>query len=126
MVHEVSIYDFELPEIEDWLAGDDRTLAFQVVDGDGNAVDISTATVSFGLFDREYEDDAADAVVSDGDSSVEVVTDSRVDTVDGEFVVHIDGEATEDDIYGEYYQRAVVEQSDGTLASWRGRVIITA
>lgn len=124
-MHDLSIYDFELPDVSEWLAGDDRTLAFQVVDGDGSGVDISNATVTWSLFGREYQDDPADAILTESDSSVEVVTDNRVDTSVGEFEVRIDGEATEAE-YGVYYQRPVVNQSDGTNASWRGEIVITA
>jgi len=125
MPHDLSLYDFQLPDIEDWLAGDSRTLAFVVTDSAGDPVDISNADVSWLLAEREYIDDPADAVLSDGDPGVEVVTDSRVDTTQGEFEVRVDSAATED-IYGEYHQRPVVTQADDTTASWSGEVIITA
>ena len=125
MPHDLTQTAFELADIEEWLAGDDRVLAFQVVDASGAGVDISSATVMWSLFEREYQSDPADAVLSESDGGVEVVTDSRVDTSVGEFDVRIDGEAT-DDLYGEYYQRPNVEQTDGTEASWRGDVILTA
>lgn len=124
-MHELTQYAFELPDVDEWLAGDDRTLAFQVVDESGSGVDISGATVAWSLFDRDYETDSADAVLDDSDSGVELVTDNRVDTSIGEWEVRIDGEAT-DDLYGEYHQRPSVEQADGTEASWRGDVIVTA
>ena len=124
-MHETSIYDFELPDIDERLSGDDLELAFRVTDADGNGVDISDATVSWGMWERPYEDDSADAILSDADSGVETVTDSRVDTQNGEWEVRIDGEAT-DDIWGEYWHRPRVEQSDGTEASWRGRIELTA
>lgn len=124
-MHELSQFAFELPDIEEWLAGDDRTLAFQVVDDQGDPVDISGATVSWALFDRFYQDDPADAVLDDSDSGVELVTDNRVDTTAGEWQVRIDGEAT-DDIWGRKYHRPRVEQTDGTEASWVGTVILTA
>jgi hypothetical protein len=125
MVHDLSQYAFELPDIEEWLAGDDRTLAFQVVDADGNGIDIGSATVSWSLFEREYQTDSGDAVISGSDSDVELVTDSRVDTSIGEWEVRVDGEAT-DDLYGEYWHRPEVEMSDGTVAKWKGTAIITA
>jgi len=124
-MHDVSLYDFELPDITEWLAGDDRALAFKVTDGTGTGVDISDATVTWALFGREYQTDAADAVIDESDGGVEIVTDNRVDTSAGEFEVRIDGEATDDE-WGEYWHRPVVEQSDGTEASWVGRVVLTA
>jgi len=125
MVHEISQYLAELPTIEDFLAGDDRTLAFQVVDGDGVAVDISNATVEWQLFERPYETETSEEVLSGSDSDVEIVTDSRVDTTNGEFEIRLDGSATAG-LWGRYYQRPVVTQPDGTRASWRGEIVITA
>jgi len=125
MPHDLTQTAFELADIEEWLAGDNRVLAFQVVDAAGAGVDISGATVTWSLFGREYQSDPADAVLSDSDSGVEVVTDNRVDTSVGEFEVRIDGEAT-DDLWGEYHQRPRVEQTDGTEASWRGEVVLSA
>jgi hypothetical protein len=124
-MHELSTYAFELPSIDEWFAGDDRTLAFTVTDADGNAIDISNATVEWGLFEREYQDDAADAVLSGSDSGVELVTDNRVDSEAGEFEVRVSGEATED-LWGEFYHRPAVEQSDGTRSEWRGEATVTA
>lgn len=125
MPHELTQYVAELPTVEDWISGDDRTLAFQVVDANGDAVDISNATVEWELYVRAYEDDPANAVVTGSDSGVELVTDNRVDTSNGEWEVRIDGSVTADE-WGEYHQRALVTQSDGTTATWRGRVVIGA
>lgn len=125
MVHELSQYAFELPGVTEWLSGDDRVLAFQVVDEDGTGQDISSATVQWRLFDRAYQDDSADAIVTESDSGVEVVTDTRVDTSIGEFEVRVDGDVTAEE-WGEYYHRPIVEQADGTRASWRGEVVLTA
>jgi len=124
-MHDLSLYAFELPTVEEWLAGDDRVLAFQVTDDSETPVDISNASVSWGLWTRPYQDTDADAVLTDADSGVEVVTDNRVDTTNGEFQVRVDGEATDDE-YGAYWQRPLVEQPDGTEASWRGKIILTA
>jgi hypothetical protein len=125
MVHDLSIFDYELPTIEEWIAGDDRTLAYQVTDADENGVDISNADVTWRLFERAYQSDPADAVLSTADSDVTLVMDSRVDTSIGEFEVRVAGEAT-DALWGEFVQRPHVEQSDGTESSWRGDVILTA
>lgn len=125
MPHQLSQYVFELPDVEDWLSGDDRVLAFQVVDADGNGVNIDAATVSWALHDRPYHDDPADAVLTGSDSGVELVTDSRVDTGVGEWEVRIDGDATSEE-WGEYWHRPSVEQTDGSEASWRGRIVLTA
>jgi hypothetical protein len=124
-MHEISIYDFELPRIEDALAGDSRTLAFQVVDGDGTGIDISAATVSWALFDREYQSDLADAILSDADSDVSLVTSGSVDPTVGEFEVSLAPGATAD-TWGEYYHRPEVEQADGSVVSWRGELVLTA
>jgi len=124
-MHETSLYDFELPDVEDWLAGDDRELAFRVTDADGTGVDISAAAVTWALYNRAYQSDPADAVVTEADSGVEVVTDDRVDTSVGEFEVRIDGEVT-DPLWGEFHHRPVVEQTDRSRASWLGEVEITA
>lgn len=125
MVHDLTRYAFELPDIEEYLAGDDRTLAFQVVDSDGNGVDISGATVEWRLFRRAYETGDSAAILTGDDADVELVTDNRVDTSVGEWEVRIDGEATADE-WGEYYHRPRVVQSDGTEASWIGELILTA
>jgi hypothetical protein len=124
-MHELTQYDFELPAVEEWLAGDSRELAFRVVDANGDPVDVSGATFAWALFNREYQDDPADAVLSDADSGVEIVTDNRVDTTAGEWEVRIDAAATED-TWGEYYHRPEVVQADGTTASWRGEVVLSA
>jgi len=124
-MHELSQYDFELPDIEEWLSGDDRALVFQVVNADGVGVDISNATVQWRLFERPYHDTAAEAVLSGDDAGVELVTDDRVDSEDGEWEVRVDADATSD-LWGKYWHRPRVTQSDESTASWRGRVELTA
>jgi len=125
MAHDLSLYDFQLPAVEDWLAGDSRTLAFVVQDSDGNTVDISDATVTWMLADRPYQTDPADAVLSGGDTGVEVVTDSRVDSTAGEFEVRVAPDATVD-LWGVFHQRPEVEQADGSVASWLGQIVLSA
>jgi hypothetical protein len=125
MPHDLSVYAFELPTVEEWISGDDRTLAFTVTDDEGDGVDISTATVSWALYDRPYEDDTADAVLTDSDSDVDLVTSGSVDPSVGEWEVDVGGAATADE-WGEYHQRPKVEASDGTVATWRGTVLIEA
>lgn len=125
MVHDVSLYDFELPEVDDWIAGDDRVLAYTVTDADGNGVDISSATITWGLFDRAYETDSADAVLDETDGDVTIDTSGDVDPTAGEFEVVVDGSATADE-WGEYYQRPSVESSAGEVSSWRGEVTLEA
>jgi len=124
-MHDLELYDFELPRIEDALAGDSRTLAFQVVDADGNGVDITPATVAWALFEREYQSDASDAVIDESDSAVSVVTDDGVDPTLGEFEVRLDPGAT-DALWGEFYHRPILDQADGSSVSWRGPLILTA
>ncbi|MFW5964381.1 MAG: hypothetical protein ACOCQM_05900 [Natronomonas sp.] len=126
MPHDLSTHVYELPPVEEWISGDNRVLQFTVVDGVGDPVDISDAEMSWALYERAYQDDPDDAVLSDSDSGVEVVTDSRVDTEEGEWEVRIDADATADDIWGEYWHRPSVEQVDDSRASWRGRVVVTA
>jgi len=96
-----------------------------VTDAAGDPVDVSDVTFTWGLWNRAYQDDPADAVLTGDDSGVEIVTDDRVDTTAGEWEVRFDPAATEG-LYGEYYQRPEVEQSDGSTASWAGEVILTA
>jgi hypothetical protein len=124
-MHELEQYQFELPRIEDALAGDSRTLAFQVVDGDGDGVPISAATISWALFDRKYQSDPADAILSDADSDVSLVTSGSVDPTVGEFEVSLAPAATAD-TWGEFYHRPEVEQADGSIVSWRGELVLTA
>ena len=124
-MHELTQYLAELPAIEEWYSGDDRALSFQVVDADGDGVDITNATVAWELYERPYNDDPNNAVLTGSDSGVELVTDSRVDSSIGQWEVRVDGEAT-DDLWGRYHHRPRVEQSDGTEASWRGLVVLTA
>lgn len=124
-MHDLSLYDFELPRIEDFLAGDSRTLAFQVVDQNGNGVDISNATVSWALYERAYQSDPGQAILSDADSGVETVTDNRVDTSVGEWEVRLDDNATDGE-WGRLYHRPTVEQQDGTEANWFGELVLTA
>jgi len=124
-MHDLELYDFELPTIEDALAGDSRTLAFRVVDADGSGVDITPATVGWALFEREYQSESADAVIDESDSEVSVVTSGSVDPTLGEFEVRLDPGAT-DAVWGEFYHRPEVEQADGSVVSWRGELILTA
>ncbi len=115
---------FELETIEDFFAGDSRQLSFQVVDSAGNAVDITGATVEWALYEREYMDDPADAILTGDDASVELVTDNRVDSENGQWEVRLDPAATED-MWGEYYHRPVVTDQEGNRASWRGEIVLT-
>ena len=125
MATQISPYDYDLPETRDINAGDSRTFAFTVVDADGNPVDISNATVTWALFNRPYQDDPADAVLSGDDADVEVVTDNRVDTTAGEFEIRLEPSATEE-LWGEFTQRPEVVQLGGSTASWRGTVVVSA
>ena len=124
-MHDLDLHRFGLPEISEFFAGDDRALAFRVVDGDGNGVDISGATVEWALFRRQYEKrPASTPVLSGSDEGVELVTDDRVDTESGQWEVRLDDSAS-DGLVGEYWHRPRVIQSDESTASWRGRIILT-
>lgn len=112
---------FELPDITDWYAGDSRILAF-TVERDGTLIDLTNATITWGLWEKAYQEEEADAILTGDSAGVEIVTDSRVDAENGEFEVRLDPEATED-IYGEFWHRPQVTQG-GTTASWRGRVLL--
>lgn len=124
MAHSLDPSDFYLPTIDEFIAGDTRVLAF-VVENDGTPMDLTGTTITWALFDREYQDDPADAVIDGGDPDVDVVTDSRVDLTAGEFEVRIGADASEG-LYGQYFHRPKVEQTDGTTASWLGECVITA
>lgn len=123
-MHELTHSDFTLPEIDSVFAGDSRQLSFRVVDENGDGVDITGATVEWSLFNRSYQDDPADAVLTDGDASVELVTDNRVDSENGEWEVRLSPEATEGN-WGSFYHRPVVTDADGNRASWRGEIVLT-
>lgn len=122
MVHQLSQYAFDLPAIEEWIGGDDRVLAFAVVDADGNTLDISSYTLRWRLFERAYQTDQADAVLDEGDSTVTV---STTDAANGKWEVEVDGDATDGE-WGRYYHRPEIEQTNGDVASWRGTVILTS
>jgi len=123
-MHDLEWTAFELPTVEEFFAGDSRDLVFQVTDDNGDPVDISGATVEWALYEREYHDDPADALLTGDDASVEIVTDNRVDLTNGEWEVRLDPEATEGE-WGEYYHRPVVTDVEGNRASWRGEIILT-
>lgn len=123
--HQLTQFDYELPDITDFISGDTRRLTFTVVDESGNPVDISNATVGWELYNREYADDPADAVLTGADPAVELVTDNRVDTTQGAWEVRLDGAATADE-WGSFTQRPFVEQPDGSTATWLGTIAVTA
>jgi hypothetical protein len=125
MVHDLSRSAFRLDAVEEFAAGDSRTLAYQVTDENGNGIDISTADISWRLVGRAYED-RADAVLDDSDAGVTVTTTaSGVDATIGEFEVQLGPDATAG-LWGSYTQVPSVEQLDGSTASWVGEVTLTA
>jgi len=124
-MHELTQYDFELPSVEDVFAGDSRTLAFRVVDADGDGVDLTGATIEWRLFEREYQDKPDDAILTGDDESVEIVTDERANLEHGEWEVRLDPDATAD-LWGKYYHRPIVTDALDERASWRGEIILTA
>lgn len=125
MAHDISIYEFELPDLDDWFAGDSHQIDFAVVE-DGTAVDITNSTLEWRLFERAYETGDAAAVLTDSDSDVTIIdTAPLADPENGEWSVRLDGTATED-LYGDYYMRPVVDPQGFSRASWRGEVTVTA
>lgn len=116
---------FELEDVETLPASDDRRLSFTVQDGDGEAVDLSEATVEWYLMDRAWDVDADDALLTGESDGVSIATDTVVDPEAGEFRVDIDGEATAD-LAGEYWQFPRVVQSGPTTSTWRGAVLVEA
>lgn len=114
---------FTLPDIDDWFSGDTRVIQFQV-ESAGTPVDLSGAEFEWRLYNVAYESGTADALLTDADTGVEIVSDQRVDIEGGEWEVRVDGDVT-DDMWGEYWQRPVV-RNEGTEAQWRGRVVIEA
>ena len=122
MPNELDTTRKELPPIRDALSGDSRQLAFTVVDGDGNSVDISDADVEWSLHTRAYA--ASETVLDGDDASVTIQTDGVIDPEEGEFRVDIDASASET-LYGDYYHRPRIEQADGSVASWLGEIVLT-
>ena len=114
------ITTMQLDTVEDWLAGDTRELRFSVEDEYGNPVDLSEATITWALFEREYQADPSVALLSQDDDGVSIETNGS----DGAFRVEIDGDASTD-LYGQYFHRPIVDRDDG-VASWIGEVIVTA
>lgn len=113
----------EIDPILDLIAGDSLRLRF-TVEEDGTGKDIEGATFKWRLFDKQYEEAKADAVLDEDDSSVTFHTTSvgRDPTI-GEFQVNVDEGAT-DSLRGEYWQRVIVDPSDDTKKTWRGRVLL--
>lgn len=112
-----------LDPIDGFPAGDSRRLEFTVVFADGTPRDVSDDTIEWYLLDKPY-DDIANAIVDGDDPGVEVVTDNRVKTDEGEFDVRID----EDTLTGEWgslYQVVRVDAPGETRQSWTGEVILT-
>lgn len=111
----------ELPR-EHTVAGDSHRFECTVLD-DGEPMGIETAELSWHLFERGYDRDPDDAVLSDGDASVTIDTDPITDPSKGEFQVRVEEGAT-DGLSGMFHQRFVVDPPDATKATWVGKVVV--
>jgi len=114
-----------LSTIDGFPASDSRTLAFTVVFADGSTRDISSDEIEWYLLDKPYESDS-DAIVDNDSTGIEIVTDNRVDTANGEFEVRVSPDALADE-WGSVHQRIRIATAGGeTDLSWRGEIILTA
>jgi hypothetical protein len=113
-----------LPTIDGFPASDARRLEYTVLLSDGTPRDISNDTPEWYLLGKPYDNDA-DALVSDSDPDVEIVTDSRVDTTAGVFEVRIDPDALAGE-WGPRYQRIRIDAPGDTRLTWEGEIILTA
>jgi len=112
--------DHRIDRIEDWVAGDSHRIAFTVTQ-DGTPRDITDDEISWRLSRRPYQ--RTDTVLDDSAAGIEVVTDTRVDTTNGEFEVRIDEGVTSDN-WGEYWATVVVDPPGDSKQSWLGAVAI--
>ena len=113
---------FELPIIEGWPATDSRELLFTVTLADDTPKDLTNDTLEWALLEKPYHS-RADAVITDGDSGVEIRTDV-VDPTAGEFRVDID-EGTLSGSWGTHHQRVAVDPPDESKQTWQGRVVLS-
>lgn len=107
-----------IESITDWPEGDTRILPFSVIDEDegGEPMDITDGDVSWSLQDNVRDEE----VLSLDD---EYVTLDLTDVVNGEFVITIEKEATED-ISGNFREIIEIVDSQGRRHTWTGRVEI--
>lgn len=113
-----------IPEIDGFPASDSRRLEFTVLLADGSPRDISNDSVEWYLLDKPYDPDA-DAIVDGTSTGVEIVTDSRVDTTNGEFQIRIGADTLAEE-WGPVVQRVRIDAPGDTELSWRGDVILLA
>lgn len=104
----------EIPPDEHYTAGE-YVIWEYTVEKDGAAYPIDGATVSWYLLHRQG-DDAAEAVLSDGDSDMSATI---VDAANGRIDVEIGSDVTAD-LSGNYWQRVVVTDSAGRTQKWSG------
>lgn len=124
MALDLSPDGFRLDPVEDWVTGDSHTFAFTVTLEDGSAKDISNDSLKWALLERAY-DDRSDAIVTESDSGVEIVTSGTVDPTAGEFEVRVD-EDTVTDVWGRLSQRVAVDPIDDSQQTWIGEVLLTS
>lgn len=113
---------FELPIIEGWPATDSRELLFTVTLADDTPKDLTNDTLEWALLEKPYHS-RADAVITDGDSGVEIRTDV-VDPTAGEFRVDID-EGALSGAWGTHHQRVAVDPPGESQQTWQGRVVLS-
>lgn len=95
--------------------GDDLSLEFTVIDDDGNAVNITGATVRFQIFRRRGDTPVIDTEVSPATASVTLTTPAS-----GIFTVDIDGDDTES-LLGTYaFECVLIDTSSKESTPTRG------
>ena len=112
---------FDLPELDEWPAGDSRQLNF-TVETNGEPKDLSNDTIRWSLLPRPYSP-LSDAVLDGDDAGVDIRTDQVVDPTAGEFRVDIAEGATAG-LWGEYFQRVEINPPGDDRQSFAGDVII--
>lgn len=114
--------DYDIPEIEGWIAGDSRRLEFTVNLGDGFRKNLTDDELSWYLTAKPYEGEA-DAILSDADAEVDVIRTGNYDETNGEFAVDI-GQGTLAGEWGQYWHHVEIDPPLDTKQSWRGRVTL--